>query len=60
MKKAIRMLIEVQKNKHYSDTMMAAILKVHHATYMRWKKSKTVPKNHASIANIVKFLEDNK
>lgn len=59
MKNMIKMLIEVQKKKHYSDTMMAALLYVHHATYMRWIKSKTVPKNHAHIANIIKFLEEN-
>jgi hypothetical protein len=53
------MLLEVQKSKRYSDTMMAAVLKVHHATYVRWKKRKTAPKNYAHIANIVKFLEDN-
>lgn len=58
MKKAIKMLIEVQKEKHYSDTMMAAMLNVSHATYVRWKKGKTVPKNISCIANIVKFLED--
>jgi len=60
MIKTIKMLLEVQERKKYSDTMMAALLKVHHATYMRWKKRKTVPKNYAHIANIVKFLEDNK
>jgi hypothetical protein len=60
MKKTIKMLIEVQESKHYSDTMMAALLNVHHATYMRWKKSRTIPKNFAHISNIIKFLEENK
>jgi hypothetical protein len=58
MKKTIKMLLEIQENNKYSDTMMAALLQVHHATYMRWKKSRTVPKNYAHIANILKFLED--
>lgn len=60
MKKTIKMLIEIQEKKKYSDTMMAALLKVHHATYIRWKKSRTVPKNYAHISNIIKFLEENK
>lgn len=60
MKNAIKMLIKIQKDKKYSDTMMAALLKVHHATYMRWIKSRTVPKNYAHINNILKFLEENK
>ena len=60
MKKTIKMLLEVQESKKFSDTMMAALLNVHHATFMRWKKSRTVPKNYAHIANIVKFLEDHK
>jgi hypothetical protein len=58
MIKTIKMLLEIQEENKYSDTMMAALLKVHHATYMRWKKRKTAPRNFAHLSNILKFLEE--
>lgn len=54
---AIQKLIEIQKRKDYTDTKMAAELNVHLATWVRWKKGKTIPKQYAHLNNINKMLE---
>lgn len=54
---AIKKLMEIQKKKNYTETKMAAELNVHLATYNRWIKGKTIPKQYAHLNNIVKMLE---
>jgi len=57
IKWAIQKLTEIQKKKKYTETKMAALLDVHLATYIRWIKGKTIPKQHAHLTNIIKILE---